>query len=637
MATNQDIIRAIFSLAENTDHDEIRFQDFKKALHSSDVEIPQRDVSALFRTVLSSNSRASSSGTSTNPTVDDTIKSLKDQIDKYQALFNILDQFKDLSSATLKDLPQIYNASTKEVQLKHKLFIANLYENTNELSESLRSVLTGMQESDKKSPKYPDITNLCGLPKEIWFGILDHFTKEELQVFVPFMKGTCYALNVIAYQYTASREGYSRPYSSSVMDLVATTGSISCLKFLAGFGKKITAATLEHAAKSGNVELVKYIHGTGLPVSGTAVKNAGRSGNFECFKYVTETVSANFLTVNVDSVLLEGGNIDSIRYALEKELLDIDSVSDLKNLICPQKHAPEIIQFFLDQGAPAEEWKNDASWTLSACSVGNFKCLKYLIEQGFEVHEECAAQANSFESVKYLWERGFKSPGLIDNAARLGALDILKFGHEVCGYPLTKYAADISVLGVICQHTKTDCLEYLLSKDCPYDTHNIWKTEGSHGTQSTVQILFDYNVPFNPVFFEECLRTSDRGDLAWWVAQKGVPLPDNICDLAARAGMFELLKMAHQAGKQFSAEIASEAARGGSTDCLLYVLDNGAALTSSAMAWAANHDDVPILAILLERECPVPDEILMNFGYNNSVEASRYFDEFFEKKKKRME
>ena len=51
------------------------------------------------------------------------------------------------------------------------------------------------------------------------------------------------------------------------------------------------------------------------------------------------------------------------------------------------------------------------------------------------------------------------------------------------------------------------------------------------------------------------------------------------------------------------------------------------------MDWAANHDDVPILAILLERECPVPDEILMNFGYNNYVEASRYFDEFFEKKK----
>jgi hypothetical protein len=66
-----------------------------------------------------------------------------------------------------------------------------------------------------------------------------------------------------------------------------------------------------------------------------------------------------------------------------------------------------------------------------------------------------------------------------------------------------------------------------------------------------------------------------QGDLAWWVAQKGVPLPDNICDLAASAGKFELLKMAHQAGKQFRAETASETARGGSTDCLLYVLDNG--------------------------------------------------------------
>lgn len=165
-----------------------------------------------------------------------------------------------------------------------------------------------------------DIEQFCGLPREMWFNILQQFSTSELQLFVPFMKGTCYSLNVIAKQYTATRADYSPAQASLVVDLLAQKGSLSCVKFLAEFGKRLKTTTLDNAAKSGNVELLQYLNGTGLTVSWIAVKNAGISANFDCFKYTLDHVTKEPAYIQPEfyvASVLEGGNLESIKYALQ--------------------------------------------------------------------------------------------------------------------------------------------------------------------------------------------------------------------------------------------------------------------------------------------------------------------------------
>lgn len=100
---------------------------------------------------------------------------------------------------------------------------------------------------------------------------------------------------------------------------------------------------------------------------------------------------------------------------------------------------------------------------------------------------------------------------------------------------------------------------------------------GSYGDERHVKALFAKNVEFDPVYFVFALDKNGKPinrKLVTWVMEQGVPLPDNICDLAAKVGYFDLLKHVHQSlGKPFGKKTVENAAE--SFQCLQYVIENG--------------------------------------------------------------
>lgn len=189
---------------------------------------------------------------------------------------------------------------------------------------------------------------------------------------------------------------------------------------------------MSKAALSGNFELVKFIHENGVNVDWPTVLNAAKSGNFQVFSYAYEHVAkgaGRITDVELSLGCLEGGDLDTIKALIDKSIMRFDA-ADRFTFLFKHKHAKDIMQLLIEHAPTIEHWKSNTAWTLSACTNGNFACLKYLMEQGFQVHEDCACQPHSLECVKYLYERSFWNMKLIENAAVMGALDVLEFGYE---------------------------------------------------------------------------------------------------------------------------------------------------------------------------------------------------------------
>ncbi len=60
-----------------------------------------------------------------------------------------------------------------------------------------------------------------------------------------------------------------------------------------------------------------------------------------------------------------------------------------------------------------------------------------------------------------------------------------------------------------------------------------------------------------------------------------------------------------------------------------------AVMTEEALSGAAAFNCVPCLAVLLERGCPIPNDIDMILGLSGSIEAGNYYQEFLANRTKK--
>eukprot|EP00029_Vermamoeba_vermiformis_P010962 TRINITY_DN5913_c0_g1_i1.p1 TRINITY_DN5913_c0_g1~~TRINITY_DN5913_c0_g1_i1.p1 ORF type:complete len:179 (+),score=37.37 TRINITY_DN5913_c0_g1_i1:350-886(+) len=153
---------------------------------------------------------------------------------------------------------------------------------------------------------------------------------------------------------------------------------------------------------------------------------------------------------------------------------------------------------------------------------------------------------------------------------------------------------------------------------------NLWEIASYCPNQTALETLLKHRVPFDPIFFKYPLEHNDcdAKKLALWVAQQGVPLPDNICDMAALAGVFELVKLAHEAGKPWGERTLGNAINTGDYEGIVYVLEHGAELNGHAMNQAAMLNNVEVLQLLLDRGCPIPDDVEVYIGMGKATKSA---------------
>jgi len=203
----------------------------------------------------------------------------------------------------------------------------------------------------------------------------------------------------------------------SALHYVAWKGNLEAVKILVGNGSDINAVyqanggltPLNCAAESGSLETVKYLieHGADPDYlneeSGSSpLRSAGYKGNYEIYKYLASLNPKKYSWQEGLSHGIVGGNIDIVKFVVEKKNADVNVISNHWRTYPIQVAADnryrsyndtaeikslEIIKYLESRGARLKDINNGEIFPW-AMKRSNEKTIEYYLERGFKFKAE---------------------------------------------------------------------------------------------------------------------------------------------------------------------------------------------------------------------------------------------------------
>ncbi len=324
-------------------------------------------------------------------------------------------------------------------------------------------------------------------------------------------------------------------------------------RLLREHGAKWCGKEYDNAAQLGDVQMIKYLLEAGCPKPSTNVACLNAAGNLEILKYLHEN-----------------------GFRWDGKLDDYDDVYDNN--------------FDDDVVLPSQ------TLAFKAVQYQNLQCLKYILECGYELDTSdislcnVAVSNNDVEMLKYLLDLGCKyntttillralikvaalgecEPAILSAAARTGALDALKYLHEM------GFEWDDSVTLLAAEFDRANILEYALKNGCGYSSL-VHSVAASHGHLKCMKIAHKYGVPWTSNACRSAANGRGASHLKClkYLHENGCPWSHHECTAAASNGNLKILKYAHENGCGWSKETWYAAVHRDSVKCLEYLYDNG--------------------------------------------------------------
>ena len=425
---------------------------------------------------------------------------------------------------------------------------------------------------------------------------------------------------------------------------------------------------INYVIYKGYFNLLKYLHKKNYLWNPCVSYWAMKASNYEIFKYLLENKC--YLHEGCFKLACETKDIRFLSYLLEnhknrfpKSFLQIGY--HLKEYIYPIKEYSYIQ--FAGTSRLLENLKllrkHNFSWHLEISNqlalIGEFKCLKFALDDGCPTDEETchfAVYGGNLKCLKYLHENGCPwDKEIIKLAAHHNNFDCLKYAHEngcqLSGrvyelalynknFEMFKYATEnnfpneddssiyytnnienlVNGTNNILNLGNFKFAKYLIERDYKYSPINLWNCCYLAHEENNKDFL-DYALPLcskSSSISEECSKNGLL-NLLEFLVKNGCKIDEKTFKGAAYNSQINCLRYLHQINCPWNIDVYNTAIERKNVNNLKYLHENGYPWDESCVSTAIEHSSDYCLSYLLINKCPALDPIGCAIKMDNSV------------------